>query len=266
MILALALGRLGAGLCLAAPLASLLAESGVGQRAEGDRALFEGGGYLLLEVLRLQGPALAAALRGLLPVLGLGLLLTALGNAALLVALSTHGRLRSLGWLGPALARLPALCALGVGTALGQGLLLLIGAIVAGGAPEGLTNPRQGTALQLAAWLAALLAAGALGGWADIAKAALVRHESPLLAALARAWQALRNRPIFGLFGWVPYALPFVLAAFGVAWLTGVVDVGRSGAWRLVVVFGLHQLVVVVAVACRAAWFARALRAVCAVP
>ena len=82
VVLSIAGVRLLLGLCLALPLASLVAESGVGQSPRGDRALFEGGGYLLLEVLRVQGANLAATARGLVPLLLLGLLVTAACNAA----------------------------------------------------------------------------------------------------------------------------------------------------------------------------------------
>jgi hypothetical protein len=264
VVLCLALGRLLGGLCLAMPLASLVSESGIGQRWEGDRALFEGGGYLLLEVLRLHGAAVLAAARGLVPVLLLGLLLTSLGNAALLVALNTEGRLRWPSWSAAALERLPALGALAVATTLAQGLLVFAAALLSSGLPDPLARPQQATALQAALWLAALLLAGALGGFGDVAKAALVRHDSGLRGALERALQAVRTRPFFCLLGWVPFAVPLVASALGAAWLTGVLDVARPGAWRVAVVFMVHQGVILVAVACRAAWFAAALRGVCA--
>jgi hypothetical protein len=248
------------------PLASLVEESGVGLRAEGDRALFEGGGYLLLEVLRLQGPALAAALRGLLPLLVLGLVLGALASATLLVALNSRGPLRPLEWSSRAAVRLPALGVLAVGTALAQGLALLLGALAAEGLPDPLVKPHLATALQLAPWLGAAIVVGALGGFADLTKAALIRYESSLVEALGRAWQTARARPLFGTFGWLPYAAPFLLAVGGVAWLTGALDVSRRGAWRVITVLLLHQVVVVVAVACRAGWYARALRGVCSLP
>lgn len=263
VILTVALGRLLCGLCLAWPLASLLAESGVGQRAEGDRALFEGGGYLLLEVLRLHGPALSAALRGLLPVLALGFLLGTLGNAALLVALNLRGALRGVDWLARALARLPALCVLGVGTTLAQGLVLLLAALAADGLPDPLAQPRLATAFSLLPWAGAALAAGALGGFSDVTKAALVRHESSLVVALGHAWLTARARPLFGTFGWLPYAAPFLAAVALAAPLTEWLDVSRPGAWRVGLVLALHQLVIVVAVSVRAAWYARALRGVC---
>lgn len=264
VVLGVALLRLFCGCCLALPLASLVAEAGVGLRPEGDRALFEGGGYLLLEVARLHGQALAGAARGLLPVLALGLLVTAACNAALLVALNTHGRLSSLPWLTRAAARVPALSVLGVGTALAQGLLLLVGAIAADGFPEPLAKPQLASLLQLLPWLVAALGAGALGGFADVTKAALVRYESPLPVALSRSWQTLRTRPWRSAFGWLPYAAPYALAALAATFVTSGLDVSRPGAWRVAAVFAVHQAVVVVGVACRAAWFARALRAVCA--
>lgn len=263
VILGVAFSRLFLGFCLALPLASLLAESGIGQRAEGDRALFEGGGYLLLEVLRLQGAALAATARGLLPLLVMGLLLTAACNAALLVALTTRGPLSSLAWLAHAAARLPAMCVLAIGTTLCQGLVLLVTATAADSVPSALAQAQRASWLGLGVWLLGAALAGALGGFADVTKAALVRHESPLTVALARAWKVLPQRPFFGLFGWLPYALPFGAAALGAAWLTETIDVSRPGEWRVAAVFALHQSVVVVAVACRAAWFARALRGAC---
>jgi hypothetical protein len=266
VILGVALARLFCGLCLAMPLASVLSEAGLGQRAEGDRALFESGGYLLVEVLRLHGATVTAAARGLLPVLALGLVLTSLGNGALLLALQTQGRLRGSALLSAAFSRLPALCAIAVGTALTQGLVLLVAAVLADGLPAPLSRPQQGTALQVALWLVALLAAGALGGFGDVAKAALVRYESSAVAALGRAWRVVSLRPTFGLLGWVPFSLPFAAAVLGASWLAGAVDVSRPGAWRVAAVFAAHQSVIVVAVACRAAWFAAALRAVCAAP
>jgi hypothetical protein len=46
--------------------------------------------------------------------------------------------------------------------------------------------------------------------------------------------------------------------------LTARLDVAAPGAWRLVAVFGVHQVVVLLGVAGRAAWLARALRLVTA--
>jgi hypothetical protein len=252
--------RIFAGFCLAWPLGSLIAGSGVGLRAEGDRALFESGGYLLLEVVRLRGSELLAVGRGLLPVLAVGLLLTAACNAALLVALNLNGRLERAAWLSRAFARLPALLIVGAGTALGQLVLIVVGVIAADAIPESLARPLATSAAVAAVWLAVALTAGALGGLADVAKASLVRHDARLVDGLARAWLCLRQRPIRATFGWFPYALGFALAVFLAAELCQLLDISRPGAWRVVAVFGVHQLVILTSVAARAGWFARALR------
>jgi hypothetical protein len=260
LILCLAGSRFLLAVCLAWPLSSLVASTGIGLRAEGDRALFEGGGYFLLEVLRLRGAELEATLHGLLPVLALGLLLTAAGNSALLVALNVRERLTPRELLARAGDRLPGLVVLGLGTALAQGLLVLVGALAVSAVPASLANSVSTTAEQGALLLVFALAVGAVGGFSDVAKASLVRHESPLRQALPRALECLRHLPIRATFGWVPWAFAFGAAALFGAKLCEACDVSRPGAWRVVAVFVTHQLVIVVAVAARAGWFARALR------
>jgi hypothetical protein len=260
LVLGIASARILAGFCLAWPLASLVSGSGVGLRAEGDRALFEGGGYLLLDLVRLQGAELSAVARGLLPLLLLGLLFTAASNAALLVALNLRERVKSLAWLPGAWARLPALVVLGAGTALAQLLLALTAVLGSAAIPELLSKPVLTTLLQGSVWLIALALASAVGGFSDGCKASLVRHEARLSQGLGRAWRCLRQQPFRTCFGWLPYSLAFLAAAFVAAKLTEAIDVSRSGAWRVVAVFAVHQLVIVTSVAARAAWFARALR------
>lgn len=248
------------GLCLAWPLASLIADSGVGARPEGDRALFENGGYLLLEVARVQGPALVATARGLLPLLALGLLLNAVCSAALLAGLNQQGRLSWVEVARRALERSPALLVIGAGTGLAQLVLALIGSSVAAALPEPLARPVATTLGQAAVWLVVALLVGGLGGVSDVAKASLVRHEARLTEALACASRLALRRPWLSCFGWLPYALPFVSSAALAAQLSELCDVSRPGAWRVLVVLLAHQLVIVVAVAARAAWYARALR------
>lgn len=260
VVLAIAALRLLWAFGLALPLASLIGQSGVGQWPQGDRALFEAGGYLLLEVLRTQGLDLIATLRGLVPLLALGLTLTAACNAALLVALNVRGRLALGVWLSRALLRIPALLALACAVGLLQLLLLVIGLTAAGALPDSLHRPVAISGAQVGVCLVAALLAGAVGGFADVAKAALIRHESTLLAALSRAFQCARRRPLSTCWGFLPFAVALVVAV----WLTGklseALDVSRPGSWRVAAVFAAHQLVVVAAVYLRAAWFARALR------
>lgn len=266
LISSLACLRIFAGLCLAWPLSALVAQSGVGLRPEGDRALFEGGGYLLLEVVRLRGAELQAVARGLIPMLVLGLLLTAACNTALLVGLNAQGRITPRELLSRVSARLPSLVVLGGGTALGQLLLIIVGVIGVGAIPESLARPVSSSCAELALWSVVALAAGALGGFSDIAKASLVRHESRLSDGLARAFKCLRHLPLRATFGWFPYAAAFVALALLGGRVTELIDVARAGAWRVVAVFALHQLLVLTSVAARAAWYARALRLVATDP
>jgi hypothetical protein len=260
VVLGIATLRLVCGFVLAVPLSSMIGQGGVGQLPQGDRALFEGGGYLLLELLRVQGAELAAVARGLLPVFGLGLLLTLACNAALLVALNVRGRLELGAWLGRSLPRVPAFVLLACAVGLVQLVLWISGVLAVGALPAPQHLPRLTTAGQLACLLLVALLAGAAGGFGDVAKAALVRYETTLTSGVSHAFRCWRRRPFATSFGWLPFSGVFGLAALAAAHLTERLDVSRAGDWRLLAVFGVHQLVIALSVLLRAAWFARALR------
>jgi hypothetical protein len=260
VVLGIALLRLLGGFVLALPLASLIGQSGVGLTPQGDRALFEAGGYFLIELLRLKGADLVALARGLLPLLGLGLVCTVACNAALLVALNLRGRLELGAWLGRAVARIPAFLVLGCAVGLLQVVLWMGALLVLPAIPTPPHLPRLTTAGHLAGTLVVALLAGAAGGFADIVKASLVRHEVSLTSALSHAWRCWRRRPWICCLGWLPFAGVFVLALVLAAALTEALDVSRPGAWRLLAVAALHQLVIALSVLLRAAWFARTLR------
>jgi hypothetical protein len=260
VVLGIAGLRLACGFCLAFPLASLLSESGVGQTARGDRVLFESGGYLLLEILRVAGPELLAMARGLLPLVLLGLLLTAACNAALLLALNLRGKLELRPWLSRALAGVPAFVAVGLGSGLTQLVCVLLGALLVDTIPETMTRPVATTALQLALWLLLSLVIGAIGSFSDVVKAALVRHDAGVAHALKHAARCAARAPLRTCLGFLPYAVAFLVALWGASELTSLLDVSAPGAWRVALVFALHQAVIVSSVALRAAWYARALR------
>lgn len=260
VVLSIAGVRLLLGLALALPLASLVAESGVGQSPRGDRVLFEAGGYMLLEVLRLQGPNLSAAARGLLPLLFVGFVITAACNAALLVALNLGGRLRLGPWLSRAFSYVPAQVVLGVGTGLAQLVVLLVALLSIDAVPSSLERPVAVSAAELSIWLLAALVSGGLGSVSDVAKAALVRDDAGLAAAVQRALTCARRAPLTAILGFLPYALLLLATVLGVSQLTSLLDVSRGGAWRVVSVLILHQAASLASVALRAAWYARALR------
>lgn len=252
--------RLFGGACLAWPLASVLAGSGIGARHGGDRALFESGGYLLVEVLRLKGSDLLAVAHGLLPMLGVGLLLNALCSLLLLIGLNHVGRWD---WAECALrlrATLPRFVLFGAGVTLVQLAFGAFGVALAGGVPEALAKPVATSLGQAAVWLVTALVLAALGGLGDVSRAAMVRHEVRILAALGQALEIARRRPLQSCFGWLPYAALLLLAAALVGRLTELCNVALPGAFRVLLVFAAHQLVVVTSVVGRAAWYARALR------
>lgn len=259
-IVSLALVRLASGATLALPLAAVIESSGIGARAEGDRALFQDGGYLLLELLRLQSAELGAVAGGLWPLLLLLLSLQVLCNAVLLVSLNSAGRLELFALLSRALRHVPAFMLLGAFVLLTQGAVLLFGMLVSESVPESMTSAVQSDAGKAFVLLLALLGAGAVGGAGDVTKATLVRHGAPLMSSLGAALRCARRRPLPSLLGWLPFAALGLAAIAGAAWLTGVVDVSQPGAVRWIGVFALHQIVILSLVALRAAWYARALR------
>jgi hypothetical protein len=260
VVLAIAGLRLSCGFCLAWPLASLVAQSGVAQTARGDRVLFESGGYLLLEVLRLQGPDLVATARGLLPLFCLGLLLTAACNAGLMLALNLRGKLPLRAWLTKALSGVPAFVVVAVSSGLVQLACALLGALLLDVVPTSMARPVAGTLALLGLGLGLCLVMGAVGGFSDVVKASLVRHDAGIGHAVGHAARCARRAPLRTCLGFLPYALAFAVALVAVAHLTGLVDVSAAGAWRVALVFALHQAVIVLSVALRAAWYARALR------
>jgi hypothetical protein len=151
---------------------------------------------------------------------------------------------------------------LSAGATLTQGVLALIGLSAVAAVPQPLYRAVPSTLAQAAAVLLLGLLVGSLGGAADVAKAALVRHDSSLNEALRHALKCLRRSPFVAALGWLPWAALFALLAFVGAELCASIDVARAGGWRVWMVFGIHQLLVVSAVFARTAWYARALRLV----
>jgi hypothetical protein len=260
VILGVASARLAVGFCLAFPISSLIASSGIGLRGEGDRALFEAGGYLLLEVLRRTGPSLLAVLWGLAPLMLLGLLLSVASHGALLIAINSSGKLRLRNWLGSVLDRLPALLVIAAGSLFAQLVLLTIVAMTTFALPEPMLNPQRHDVLVASLLLIGVGLAGAVGGFADVLKATLLRHQLGLREALNAASVCVARAPFRTCFGWLPFAALWLALAALVAHATAWLDVSRPEQWRLLAVFTLHQLVIVASVALRAMWLARALR------
>ncbi|MEB2313442.1 MAG: hypothetical protein OZ921_17670 [Sorangiineae bacterium] len=249
---------------LAEPLTTALVSGGARQLPHGDAALFESGGLLLVEAVRLGQRALGRTLETSAWAL---LLFGALGLAPLallLVALATEGKLRAAPTCARAVAHLPALAAVqGVGL-LARALAAVAGALAA----VAVASLASGRLDERAADLAALgpLALGAVAWLAvgvvvDLASAAAVRREASGRAALLVALRALRRRGFGVTVGWLMPALWSLAAILGGAIATGALHVEEPAGWRIAAVFAVHQAVVVALVALRAVWLAHALRA-----
>jgi hypothetical protein len=103
-----------------------------------------------------------------------------------------------------------------------------------------------------------LAALAALGVLHDVARVAVVENDSGFGDAAKDALQLARRRGRAVFLGWLVPSLGAVLAVAVAAWLTGVIDVGRAGWWRIAAVAAVHQLAIVTMVAMRVVWLARA--------
>ncbi|HLV21291.1 MAG TPA: hypothetical protein VKZ49_10425 [Polyangiaceae bacterium] len=255
--------RLFAAWLVAAPLAAVFAGSGIRSYPQGDALLFEPGSVLLVEVVRLELPALVGALRvGLWIALATAVALL-FPLVALWVSLAAPARL---GW-GTLAARsidhVPAFALLG-GLSLGAKALFALVALLFATALSGLSSrmsepTADGTALALG--LATLLGMGAIDLVFDLARAARIRSGVGALAALGVALGVGRRQPL-------PPALAFYAAtgasAGGVlvtAAIVGWLHVERGPA-RFALAALLHLAMSLALVAVRAWWLRRALSCV----
>ncbi|HEX5099961.1 MAG TPA: hypothetical protein VFV94_10695 [Polyangiaceae bacterium] len=253
--------RAGAGLVLASPLVAAVASTGITRFPEGDRLLFEPGGLMLVEVARTLWSAVVPLIQAELVmglVLALGLVVP---YAVLLVALSRREPRTLSDLFGTAMTRVPPLVALQGLTLLAQSAALLALATFAAGLREalvGATSRRADLAFVAVLALGGLVVLG-LGALRDLSSAACVEETLGSPAALRRGVAALLRAPGAVLSGFGA-ALVAASACVGVgALLTGALDVGRPGAFRVALVLVLHLAVLLGRSVCRALWLQRAL-------
>jgi hypothetical protein len=264
LLLAYVYRVIGAAL-LAFPLAAAVAASGIGNFPEGDAKLFEPGGTYLIEVFTSE----RALLERLLTPSAVLLLVTALAGVIpeWVLIRSLRPRLEqdapapalSLREAGHALGRLLLIA---LATGLGRAVLVL--------ATIGLMMTARSFALSaLDERLPTLAACAGLPigvfGWAcltvlsDLAAIAVTLDDAAVPQAMACALKALRRT------GWrlgAVYAATALasLAVVGAgAALAAALDVARGDGWRTLALALAHQLVIVVQLGLRAAWFARAI-------
>jgi hypothetical protein len=198
---------------------------------------------------------IAAVLAGLLP---LAALMTTMAHA-------THGgrRIGASRAIGGAVGSGRALAGLLVGVG-GAEALAVAAAVVLGGVAEGSAHAWLGEAhaqmLAIAIGAVALVPACAIGVVHDLARAAVVRLQLGTLAAWIAGYRSFRAAPIGLAWSWGWRALAS-LAPVGVVALLADRLSWRGGV-ALVALAVLHQAVVLIRVALRASWLAKALRTV----
>jgi hypothetical protein len=248
------------------PIAAVI-HGAYGHHPAGDAPLWNPGGQEIIDLFQhiARGrPALGVGIAGTI-------LISAFGGVIPLAALLTSmayvtrepraPRLRQLA--NRALAAAPALLVLLVIMLSVQGLVGGLGLAVAGALDSELSasfgEPRADLVVVALLLFVGLLVA-LLGVVHDLAQAAAVRFRGGAFGSLRSALGALRLAPFGTFWSWAWRALAAIVPV-GVVALVAERLGGREGM-ALVVLVVLHQLTLLVRVALRASWLAKALRSV----
>lgn len=255
--------RLLAGWVIAAPLVSAVEGTGIGHYQHGDAALFEPGGLILLEVVRLGLEGLTAALTRGLWLFALFALLSIVALALWMTVLNCPQRLTVAQVVNRATSRLPSFFAMGFVVLLGQASLAGAGLFLLVSVHDVVSVLLSEVTVDLASIVyVAVLASVVLwfGVLHDLGRAACVHHETPALKSLELGFRVFARRP------WL--TLAHYLTA-GV-WSVVLVAAASVGAGRLAVesgsdlsyggVWTLHQSVIIGLVVLRGGWLCAALR------
>lgn len=263
------LWRTVASWLIVGPVVAALASAGSDTLPTGDAALFEPGGLMLIEAVRLGARALRMALHQAAWSFALMAALGLVPLSMLLVALASDERPAAGAWIGRALEHLPALIFIGGITLLLQGLGVLVGGLLAWAARDLAMRSLDERAVDLvtlgAASIGVLLALTA-GIYADLARAVAVYQRRRARDALVIAGGVLWRRLLRALAGWMSPALWSLAAMIAGAIVVGMLHVERAGAWRLAGAALAHQGVILAIVALRAVWLAQALRLAASAP
>jgi hypothetical protein len=256
--------RVGAGLAISAPTARTIGAFIPPAFPAGDAALFEPGGLYLVEAVRLGGRALGLSLEGS----GFAfLLLAVVASFPLAIALAglLHPDASFASLAGRAAAAMPSLIVLGGAVTLLSTIGIGIVAAGVGGLSGSLDSLMDEPFSDVCVWFAALvtlLPIVGIGLVHDLARAAVIRHETRAKGALIAALGVVRRLPRRVIFGWLwPAVASAGLVALAAA-LSGAIDVSRPGAVRVAGVFSIHQATVLGLVVLRLAWLGAALRLV----
>jgi len=250
--------RLAVALLVAWPFALLLGRA-VSGHPRGDALLFDPGGLLLVEALRLTREALPPLGAGAVALFLLAAFVGLLPLAALIAALGERGRMTA-GFLGERALRPVGTFALLFGAALGVQVVVSLVVLAVTGALSrrpGLDD-RAFDQVWLGGVAVGFVLVLAVGVLHDLARVAAVRGDLGLRDAILCALDAARRAPGRLASAWLWRSL-LAASALGAAAVIGsrigVHPPGRLAAGALV-----HQVAVLGAVFLRASWLAYAIR------
>lgn len=248
--------RAVAGWLVALPLVGAVSASGVSALPNADRVFFEPGGMFLLELLYREHRGLTAALYSSLWLLCFAWLARAKTTALLFAG--THEPTLSAA-AARALRELPRFLGL-AGLEIVLKGLLCAGALLAfeltesnSGPTSLLTSATQTVLLLVTATL--LISIAVLG---DACRAELLRSPRPAFISTLEAASATLARSGLSLVsGWLLWFGTSACLVAVVARVSERLDVGQAGAWRVLLVLGLHQLVIFGLCVAQARWIDR---------
>jgi hypothetical protein len=252
------------GLLVSYPIVLAIQASAMTSGPQGDAVLFEPGGLLVLELLRIAGPWLASAMRVALLLALLSAILELVPLALALDLLWLPGGML-IDRAARALRVFPKFLALSAIALLAQAALLLAASLLGAALKPALASAdeRLRTILPMALIGLALLGCGWFGGVLDIARAWLVqrgRRECSVQNALSHALSCLQRRPFAVLVGMYPSVAGSALASLTAAWiLARPGSPAASSSAAIALGFGAHQLAVLFAIAWRVRWLGTAL-------
>jgi hypothetical protein len=253
-------------LLVAWPVAGLASVAWAGD-VHGDGVLWAPGGHPLLDWLWHDAHGLRAWLRGAGLTFALGALagLVPMGALMTCLAYATRDR-RAAGFvrsISAGLRAFGAMLTILVVAGAAQAIVLVAGAVLARGVESWVHESFGEARAQQLEGLVALLVLGfasVLGVIHDLARAAVVRFHVRGLRGIVLGARAWRSSPVSLWWSWAWRAGASIAPVLTV----GVVAsrLGGRGGFALVVLFAMHQAVVIARVALRTSWLARALRAV----
>ena len=262
-VLALWAWEAALGLFLGSQVASV-ASAAYGRHPLGDSPLFSAGSLELMDLLRHSASARAPLISSLALSLALshfgGLIPSAAVLAELGLATPDRRAPSARDALSRAFAAFPASVTTSLLASAVEALVLLSGGALASAALGSSQLGEPAIDLRVAGVLAIfVLAAGAVGVVADVARAAVVLYGGGALDSIEKAGAACRRRPFTLLWSYAwrlaASGLPVAMGLFVTTRAT------REGTAAIGVILVLHQAIVLVRVALRASWMARSLRA-----